>query len=209
VETCTCKFHFIERLICSTISTYGEPPPHLAVDELEEVERDGVETVVDGADDGLHGALDLIDPGAERAGALLGVRVRRGRQHQRLRRRLLHELEVPQPLLLLLLRRRGPLHRHLLLTKSIAMRSHAPSKPRQIESRRSVAYLRGLVAGDQGGVVGCGIGHGSSPRGWIEEGWGDFRLRSVGILGFVWIFIRGRVVTMRKCGGGGSGSFYR
>ena len=37
----------------------------------------------------------------------------RSGHHQRLRRHLLHELEVPQPLLLLLGRR--PLNRHLLL----------------------------------------------------------------------------------------------
>lgn len=45
-----------------------------------EVERDGVESVIGGPDDGPDGALDVADVGAERTGALLGVRIRRGRR---------------------------------------------------------------------------------------------------------------------------------
>lgn len=105
---------------------------YLAVEELEEVERDAVEAVVDGRDDGLDGALDVVDAGAERPGALLGVRVRRGCQHQRLSRGQLHELQVPQPLLLSR-RRVLPLHRHFLLRG-------------------------GPVVGEQGVVGGCGHG---------------------------------------------------
>jgi len=51
------------------------PPLYLAVDELEDVERDDVEAVVDGADDVLDSALNVVDFGAEWARALLGVRV--------------------------------------------------------------------------------------------------------------------------------------
>ena len=82
------------------------------VEELEEIERHGVVAVIDGADDGLDGPLDVVDAGAEWAGALLGIRVCHGDQQDSLRGRLLHELELPQPGLLLLGR---PLHRHILL----------------------------------------------------------------------------------------------
>ena len=39
---------------------------HTRVKELEEVERDGMEAIVDRPHDSLDGALDVVDAGAER-----------------------------------------------------------------------------------------------------------------------------------------------
>lgn len=92
--------------------THSEFRSHVVVEELEEIERHGVVAVIDGADDGLDGPLDVVDAGAEWAGALLGIRVCHGDQQDSLRGRLLHELELPQPGLPLLGR---PIHHHILL----------------------------------------------------------------------------------------------
>ena len=122
------------------------------VEELEEIERHGVVAVVNGADDGLDGLLDVVDVWAERAGTLLGVRVGHGDQQDSLRGRLLHELEVPQPGLLLLGR---PLHRHLLLRAlqqnkpQISTKSQPKLKSRN-KSRGEIPYRPGLGA-DRGG----------------------------------------------------------
>lgn len=80
----------------------GGSDTDLAIDELEEVERDVVELIVDGADDGLDRPLHRLDAGLQRARALLCVLVQLRHAHHRLQCRHMHELQVPQPLLLLL-----------------------------------------------------------------------------------------------------------
>lgn len=71
----------------------------LAINELEDLKGNGVELVVDGADDGLDGALDGLDARLEQARVLLGKVVKPREAHHRLHRRHVEEVQVSQPLL--------------------------------------------------------------------------------------------------------------
>ena len=76
---------------------------YLAVDVAEELGGDEVELVVEGGDHRLHGLLDGFDAGFQGAGTLLGEGVEDRAAHQGLNRRELHEFEVLELLLPLLL----------------------------------------------------------------------------------------------------------
>jgi len=118
------------------------PPLYLAVDELEDVERDDVEAVVDGADDVLDSALDVVDSGVEWARALLGVHVCRVRQRQRQCCRLRHETRdtaaSPPP---------SPPRRHLLLSKSDKRHEKPRQTPLQTRPNRIENTSKGVCVG--------------------------------------------------------------
>lgn len=75
---------------------------HLAVHELEDLDRDVVELVVDRSDNALNRSLHGLNPGLQRTGLVLRVTVGVRQAHQSVDRCHLHELQVLQPLLLLL-----------------------------------------------------------------------------------------------------------